>query len=1719
MNKKLILFAFLSTIMFNAFAQPANDLCTGAITVTPNGSCVNGTTVAAGDEWTGQVGCQAGGGTHEDVWYSFVATGTVYDGTITTSGAWTGNAEFILVTGTCGGTFTLVNSTCGASPLTINVTGLTAGATYYFTVSPTSGGTPGPFSVCSTTSTPAFTCTDNDACVDAATITLLAPGAGAACITDCNTGAAPGVDFLGNICEDMTGPTVWYEITTAGLTATLDVSVTSTDISTPEFVVWDTDCSTWTSVNCTQGAGGTASQAGIAVAGNSTYIIAVSNNNGGQGNFNLCITQNVDNSLCGVNDVLNEVSSSDASTPVGGPYSSGEVVNFCYTILQWRKENCNWLQGIVPTFGDCWDASSFAANGMPVTSTPPAVAGNESGSWAWYAAGQVLYNNIGGSLPPNSPLPGGWFFQCNSCGVSSTDPNNSWGDGGASGSPANDCDINGNGYTWTVCFTLIAGQTGNQCTSGATDCTVSIKTYADGEIGGWENAGCTADLPLVSTSSFYCCTTLPPTVSNNGPVCVGQPLTLSATTATGTYSWTGPNGFTSTLEDPTVSATATTAMAGTYSVTLTNDGCTSAPATTTVVVNTLPTLGGATGACVNQTTNVTPATGGTWTSSNTAVATITDAGVVTGVSAGTVTLTFTNTTTGCVNTMSFTVTALPTLGGSTSVCQGLTANVTPNAGGTWSSSNTSVATITNGGVVTGVSGGTVTLTFTNTATGCSNTMSFTVNPLDDASFDYSGSTFCQTGTDPSANIIGLGGGNFTSAPAGLIINSSTGLIDLSASALNTYTITYTTNGTCPNTSTFNITITTAPSATFTYASPFCQGAANPSPTFPVGSSAGTFSSTPAGLNFVSTSTGQINLATSTPGTYDVTNTIAAAGGCSPASHTVTIIIHPRPTSVISPDPASVCAGTALNMNGNPTGGSGVYSTHAWTGAGATSLSSTTTVNPNFSNATAGTYALTYTVTDNRGCVGTDNITVTVNALPTSAITPDPASVCVGNTLNMNGNPIGGSGTYSTHVWTGSGSTSLSATNTVNPTFTNGTAGTYALTYSVTDNFGCVGTDNIIVTVNALPTATISPDPAEVCAGTTISLNGNPTGGSGTYSTHAWTGAGATSLSSTSIVNPNFTNATAGTYALTYTVTDNAGCTGTDNITVTVIAIDNSSFSYASTSFCQTGPNPSATISVTGGTFSSTPAGLVLDPSTGEIDLTASTLDTFTITYTTNGVCPSSSTLIIEIKGGNTADFTYAGPYCVNGTNPFPTFISGSIAGTFSSTPAGLDFVNTSTGEIDLSNSLSGTYDVTNNIPAFGGCDSAFFTTTVTIDPLDDATFSYPQNSYCVTDTDPIATITGISGGTFTSTAGIVIIDASNGEIDLSASTIGTYDITYTTPGPCVNSSTFSITLSNSFDASITPAGPFCANSSSVNLNAATGGGTWSGTGVNASGTFDPAVAGAGNHDIIYTISGTCGDADTMTIVVNPLPTADGGNDQIIGCIPNSVSLDGVTQTSATYLWTTTDGNIVSGATTINPLVDQAGTYTLTVTLNGCSSTDIVFVTNSTAPNASFTVNPSTGFVPQVVNTDNNSTGSGLTYFWTSGNGESSLVAEPLFTYDSAGTYIVTLIVVDQFGCTDTASMSITVFDQFFISIPNIFSPNDDDDNQTFFITSQGVTEMTVDIYNRWGNHMKGWTGTAGFWDGKKEGKEVPDGVYYYIITITKADGETETYNGNITLVR
>lgn len=236
--------------------------------------------------------------------------------------------------------------------------------------------------------------------------------------------------------------------------------------------------------------------------------------------------------------------------------------------------------------------------------------------------------------------------------------------------------------------------------------------------------------------------------------------------------------------------------AGTTTLTFTNaEGCTGSISATIVAG---PSLSGASSVCVGQTTNVLPGTGGTWVSSNPAIASVTNAGLVTGQSAGSVTLTFTNSSTGCVSSTGFSVTARPTLGGASAVCVGNTATVTPSTGGTWVSSNPAVATVNNSGTVTGQSAGTVTLTFTDGLTNCTNSRVMTVNGLVTLGGASStcvgipalvtpntGGTWVSSNpaiatVDNSGNVTGISGGTVTLS----FTNSATGCVSSKSFTVN-----------------------------------------------------------------------------------------------------------------------------------------------------------------------------------------------------------------------------------------------------------------------------------------------------------------------------------------------------------------------------------------------------------------------------------------------------------------------------------------------------------------------------------------------------------------------------------------------------------------------------------------------------------------------------------------------------------------------------------------------------------------------------------------------------------------------------------------------------------------------------------------------------------------------------------------------------------------------
>jgi len=305
-------------------------------------------------------------------------------------------------------------------------------------------------------------------------------------------------------------------------------------------------------------------------------------------------------------------------------------------------------------------------------------------------------------------------------------------------------------------------------------------------------------------------------------LCINIPLTAithTTTGATGIGSTTGlPTGVTAAFASNMLTISGTPTASGTfnYSITLTGD-CESVSATGTVTVTVAPnagTLSGTQSICVGSTTTFSSTSvGGTWTTSNAAVATVNSStGDVYGVAVGTATITYTVNDAGdCVgidatDTRTVTVTAAAnagTLSGNQIICISATSTFSSTtSGGSWTTSNGSVATVnSSSGVVTGVAIGSATITYTVTGTGvCADetaTRLVTVSTLPSAGALSGTQTTCEFTTTTFQSTIS-GGSWSTSNPAVATVNSSTGVVTGIGEGNATITYTITGTGGCSN---------------------------------------------------------------------------------------------------------------------------------------------------------------------------------------------------------------------------------------------------------------------------------------------------------------------------------------------------------------------------------------------------------------------------------------------------------------------------------------------------------------------------------------------------------------------------------------------------------------------------------------------------------------------------------------------------------------------------------------------------------------------------------------------------------------------------------------------------------------------------------------------------------------------------------------------------------
>ncbi|MCX6231013.1 MAG: T9SS type A sorting domain-containing protein [Bacteroidetes bacterium] len=333
--------------------------------------------------------------------------------------------------------------------------------------------------------------------------------------------------------------------------------------------------------------------------------------------------------------------------------------------------------------------------------------------------------------------------------------------------------------------------------------------------------------------------------------------------------------------------------------------------------------------------------------------------------------------------------------------------------------------------------GTYTVTYSlATSGGCAaytSTTSVTITAAPSATISYSGSPYCNSVSTPqSVTLTGSSGGTFSAAPTGLSINAASGAITPSSSTVGGYAISYiiSASGGCVTyTATSSVNIVAAPTASIIYnGTPFCKSIATAQPVNQTGTTGGSYTA-PSGL-IINATSGAITPNTSTAGTYTVTYTLAAYGGCSTVTTTTSVTITAVPIATISYAGSPFCTGATTTQTVTLTGTSGGTFSAAPTSL---SINATTgAIIPNTS--TPGGYTITYTIPAAGGCSSVSATTsVSFISLPAASgnitsIKNDSVSINENNALYKV--PVIANSTSYSWSYTGSGITFLpSATTT------------------------------------------------------------------------------------------------------------------------------------------------------------------------------------------------------------------------------------------------------------------------------------------------------------------------------------------------------------------------------------------------------------------------------------------------------------------------------------------------------------------------------------------------------------------------------------------------------------------------------------------------------------------------------------------------------------------
>ncbi len=1113
-----------------------------------------------------------------------------------------------------------------------------------------------------------------------------------------------------------------------------------------------------------------------------------------------------------------------------------------------------------------------------------------------------------------------------------------------------------------------------------------------------------------TTSPGSCFAVWPMTVNqtpaaNTGAatVCMGSNTTLANSTSGGTWS-----SVTTAVGTVSVAGVVSGIAAGNTVISYTlPTGCF---ANTTVTVNSTPAaITGANTVCTGATLSLTSSGGTTWSSSNTAQATVNSSGVVSGVAVGTPTITYTTGT--CYVIYPITVNQTPpTIVGSGLLCLGLTTTLTDGiAGGTWASSNTGVATITSGGVITAAGLGNSNINYTLPA-GCTTLLVVTVNTQPVA---ISGAATLCTGATTTLSDGTPGGAWTSSAPSIATIGSGTGLV--TGVTAGNVTMTYTMPGSCIVT--FPMTINLQPAAITGTVSVCVAGTTLLSDA----TAGGVWSSSVPTQGSIGSATGI--LAGIAPGNPVITYTYP--GGC---TSTVTATVNPQPNVYAITGGGSYCSGgtgVAIALSGVDAGISyQLYNGLAASGSAV--IGGGTPVN--FGNRTAaGTYTAVATNTTTGCSINMSGSTsVIINPNPFAFSVTGGGSYCAGSTSTLHVGLSGSAGFGAIYtLMLGGVSTGLSipGTGVLLDFGIQSATGNYTVlgTYTAT---GCTTTmtGSATISINSSPTVyTVTTlGGTSYCAGGSgvhIGLNSSDAGIS--YQLYLGGAPSGTPLAGIAGTALDFgLRTTAGTYTVLATNTT-TGCnilmSGAPVISVNPLPTLYSVTAPAGTGYCAGGSG--LTVGLSGSTLgvnyqlylngvSTGPSGLIAGTGIALTMTTTASAGVYTIVATnatTGCIQAMSGSVTIVMNALPTAyNVTGGGAYCATGTGVH-IFLSGSQIGvsyqlynTFGIVTSAV--MSGTGGTLDFgAQTVASTYTITaTNIST--GCTNAMTgSQVITINALPNVYPMSANGSFCFGgtgwDVQVGASDPGISYQLYlgaTATGAPILGGGGGGAVDFGNQLIGgTYTVkaTNTGTGCSVFMSGSTVVTVNPLPAlfTVNGGGSFCVGGAGVNVglsgsqltvnyqlyngSSPVAGGPTAGSGTGLGFGLQTA---AGPYSVIATSAAGCVNNMTGTVLVttNPLPNTygiTGGAAYCAGAAGTHIGLasSDIGINYQLYIGSVTSGTALAGTGGALDfgVIAPIGTYSVSATnaTTGCQNGMTGTVTVATNPVP--TVYPVTGGGP------------------------------------------------------------------------------------------------------------------------------------------------------------